>query len=84
MFRVTRCAGHITNFPLLNRAILFVMSKVMVYNYGTVYIYFCELQIRDCVDKYARLFTFSTHNMRNSKLREVRLEWNQSRLLFIL
>ncbi|KAF6019743.1 MRTO4 [Bugula neritina] len=39
-------------------------------------------EIRDCVDKYARLFTFSTHNMRNSKLREVRLEWNQSRFFF--
>ncbi|XP_067928702.1 mRNA turnover protein 4 homolog [Watersipora subatra] len=39
-------------------------------------------EIRDCLDKYARLFTFSTHNMRNVRLKDVRQEWSQSRFFF--
>jgi len=39
-------------------------------------------EIRDCLDKYARLFTFSTYNMRNSKLKDVRQEWTHSRFFF--
>lgn len=36
-------------------------------------------QIRSCVDSYARLFVFSTQNMRNSKLKDVRQDWKHSR-----
>lgn len=39
-------------------------------------------EIRECVDKYARLFTFSVHNMRNSKLKDVRQQWKHSRFFF--
>jgi len=39
-------------------------------------------ELRECVDKYARIFTFSVQNMRNSKLKDVRLEWKHSRFHF--
>jgi len=39
-------------------------------------------EIRTCCDKYARIFTFSVQNMRNSKLKDVRQEWKQSRFHF--
>ncbi|XP_078665076.1 mRNA turnover protein 4 homolog [Branchiostoma floridae x Branchiostoma belcheri] len=39
-------------------------------------------QIRECVDQYARIFTFSVENMRNSKLKEVRTIWKHSRFFF--
>ncbi|XP_078584945.1 mRNA turnover protein 4 homolog [Branchiostoma floridae x Branchiostoma japonicum] len=39
-------------------------------------------QIRECVDQYARIFTFSVENMRNSKLKEVRNVWKHSRFFF--
>ncbi|KAI8505936.1 mRNA turnover 4 [Branchiostoma belcheri] len=39
-------------------------------------------QIRECVDQYTRIFTFSVENMRNSKLKEVRTIWKHSRFFF--
>jgi len=39
-------------------------------------------EIRTCCDKYQRIFTFSTQNMRNSKLKDVRQEWKTSRFHF--
>lgn len=39
-------------------------------------------EIRECVDQYARIFTFSVENMRNSKLKDVRAEWKHSRFFF--
>lgn len=39
-------------------------------------------EVRTCADKYARIFTFSTQNMRNNKLKDVRQEWKQSRFYF--
>jgi len=39
-------------------------------------------KIREAADQYARIFTFSVHNMRNVQLKEVRLEWNHSRFFF--
>lgn len=39
-------------------------------------------EIRDCVDRYARIFIFSVQNMRNSKLKDVRAEWKHSRFFF--
>lgn len=38
--------------------------------------------IRAGCDKYSRIFTFSVQNMRNSKLKEVRTAWRESRLHF--
>ncbi|XP_052249212.1 mRNA turnover protein 4 homolog [Dreissena polymorpha] len=38
--------------------------------------------IRDNVDKYARIFTFSVHNMRNTYLKDVRQDWKHSRFYF--
>lgn len=39
-------------------------------------------EIRDSVDKYARIFIFSIENMRNAKLKDVRQEWKHSRFFF--
>jgi len=39
-------------------------------------------EIRACCDKYARVFTWSAHNMRNAKLKDVRTEWRHSRFHF--
>ncbi|XP_071493050.1 mRNA turnover protein 4 homolog [Diadema antillarum] len=39
-------------------------------------------EIRDCVDKYARIFVFSVENMRNSKIKDVRNSWKHSRFFF--
>ncbi|RUS83542.1 hypothetical protein EGW08_008721 [Elysia chlorotica] len=39
-------------------------------------------KIRETADKYARIFTFSVHNMRNVQLKEIRQEWNHSRFFF--
>ncbi|XP_064597695.1 mRNA turnover protein 4 homolog [Liolophura sinensis] len=39
-------------------------------------------EIRDCCDKYARIFTFSVQNMRNVQLKTVRQEWRHSRFFF--
>ncbi|XP_069105916.1 mRNA turnover protein 4 homolog [Argopecten irradians] len=39
-------------------------------------------EIRNCADKYARIFTFSVHNMRNVQLKEVRNDWHNSRFFF--
>lgn len=39
-------------------------------------------EIRECVDQYARIFTFSVENMRNSKLKGLRNEWKHSRFFF--
>ncbi|CAL1538472.1 unnamed protein product [Lymnaea stagnalis] len=39
-------------------------------------------KIRETADQYARIFTFSVHNMRNVQLKEIRQEWNHSRFFF--
>jgi mRNA turnover protein 4 len=39
-------------------------------------------EIRECLDQYTRIFTFSVHNMRNNKLKDVRQEWRNSRFFF--
>jgi len=39
-------------------------------------------EIRDTVDNYARIFTFSVHHMRNNKLKDIRTEWKHSRFHF--
>lgn len=39
-------------------------------------------EVRENVDRYARIFTFSVQNMRNAKLKDVRQEWTHSRLFF--
>eukprot|EP01134_Creolimax_fragrantissima_P003843 CFRG3843T1 len=39
-------------------------------------------QIKDSVEEYTHLFVFTVQNMRNSKLKEVRNEWNHSRFYF--
>lgn len=39
-------------------------------------------EIRDTVDKYARIFTFSVNHMRNNKLKDIRGEWKHSRFHF--
>lgn len=39
-------------------------------------------EIRECVEKYSRIFTFSVHNMRNIQLKEVRNDWRNSRFFF--
>ncbi|OAD52222.1 mRNA turnover protein 4 like protein, partial [Eufriesea mexicana] len=38
--------------------------------------------VRNCVEKYARIFILSVHNMRNNKLKDLRLEWKDSRFFF--
>ncbi|XP_050410391.1 mRNA turnover protein 4 homolog [Patella vulgata] len=38
--------------------------------------------VRDCVDKYARIFTFSVQNMRNVQLKNIRQDWKHSRFFF--
>ncbi|CAH1775926.1 unnamed protein product, partial [Owenia fusiformis] len=38
--------------------------------------------IRNEVDKYARIFTFSVESMRNEKLKDVRQQWKHSRFFF--
>ncbi|XP_059144649.1 mRNA turnover protein 4 homolog [Physella acuta] len=39
-------------------------------------------RIRETADQYARIFTFSVHNMRNVQLKEIRQQWNHSRFFF--
>ncbi|XP_067665942.1 mRNA turnover protein 4 homolog [Haliotis asinina] len=39
-------------------------------------------EIRDTIDRYARIFTFSVQNMRNVQLKDVRQEWKHSRFFF--
>ncbi|XP_039265939.1 mRNA turnover protein 4 homolog [Styela clava] len=39
-------------------------------------------EVRKCVDMYERIFVFSVHNMRNSKLKDVRNAWKHSRFFF--
>ncbi|BFZ21104.1 hypothetical protein BsWGS_24143 [Bradybaena similaris] len=39
-------------------------------------------KIRETADKYANIFTFSVHNMRNVQLKEIRQEWSHSRFFF--
>lgn len=39
-------------------------------------------EVRKCVDLYDRIFVFSVHNMRNSKLKDVRNAWKHSRFFF--
>ncbi|KAK2166236.1 hypothetical protein LSH36_40g03108 [Paralvinella palmiformis] len=39
-------------------------------------------ELRNCADVYARIFTFSIHNMRNSKLKDLRQTWRHSRFYF--
>jgi len=39
-------------------------------------------EIQTHVDNFARLFVFSVQNMRNSKLKDVRQQWRQSRFFF--
>ncbi|XP_076043626.1 ribosomal protein LP0-like [Oratosquilla oratoria] len=36
-------------------------------------------EIRSCIDKYARMCVFTVRNMRNNKLKDVRVEWHHSR-----
>lgn len=38
--------------------------------------------VRNCVEKYARIFLISVHNMRNNKLKDLRAEWKDSRFFF--
>ncbi|ESO96608.1 hypothetical protein LOTGIDRAFT_56656, partial [Lottia gigantea] len=38
--------------------------------------------VRDCVDKYARIFTFSVQNMRNVQLKTIRQDWKHGRFFF--
>ncbi|XP_076752351.1 ribosomal protein LP0-like [Xylocopa sonorina] len=38
--------------------------------------------VRNCVEKYANIFLLSVHNMRNSKLKDIRAEWKDSRFFF--
>lgn len=39
-------------------------------------------EVRNCADIYARIFTFSVHNMRNNKLKDLRQTWRHSRFFF--
>jgi len=39
-------------------------------------------EVRSCLDDYERVFIFSVCNMRNSKLKQVRNKWKQSRFFF--
>ncbi|CAK9817443.1 mRNA turnover protein 4 homolog [Anthophora plagiata] len=38
--------------------------------------------VRNCVEKYARIFLLSVHNMRNNKLKDLRAKWRDSRFFF--
>ncbi|CAK9832109.1 mRNA turnover protein 4 homolog [Anthophora retusa] len=38
--------------------------------------------VRNCVEKYERIFLLSVHNMRNNKLKDLRAEWRDSRFFF--
>lgn len=38
--------------------------------------------VRNCVEKYARIFLLSVHNMRNDKLKDIRAKWKDSRFFF--
>ncbi|KZC05107.1 mRNA turnover protein 4 like protein, partial [Dufourea novaeangliae] len=38
--------------------------------------------VRNTVEKYARIFLVSVHNMRNNKLKDLRAEWKDSRFFF--
>ena len=40
------------------------------------------LQIKECIDEYANIFLFSVQNMRNTKLKDVRSKWRDSRFFF--
>jgi len=39
-------------------------------------------EIKECVDEYANIFLFSVQNMRNTKLKDVRSKWRESRFFF--
>lgn len=39
-------------------------------------------EVRENVDTYSYIFLFSTHNMRNNRLKDVRTEWRDSRFYF--
>eukprot|EP00730_Choanoeca_flexa_P009737 TRINITY_DN1304_c0_g1_i1.p1 TRINITY_DN1304_c0_g1~~TRINITY_DN1304_c0_g1_i1.p1 ORF type:complete len:221 (+),score=35.98 TRINITY_DN1304_c0_g1_i1:83-745(+) len=39
-------------------------------------------QIQTCLSEYDRVYTFSVENMRNSKLKDVRMAWRDSRFFF--
>jgi len=39
-------------------------------------------EIRGCIDEYASVYVFQVQNMRNTKLKEVRGQWRQSRFFF--
>ncbi|XP_076639292.1 ribosomal protein LP0-like [Colletes latitarsis] len=38
--------------------------------------------VRNCVERYHRIFLISVHNMRNNKLKDLRAEWKDSRFFF--
>lgn len=38
--------------------------------------------VRNCVERYTRIFLISVHNMRNNKLKDLRAEWKDSRFFF--
>lgn len=39
-------------------------------------------EIQSCAEKYDNIFLFSAENMRNSKLKEIRTQWRDSRFVF--
>eukprot|EP00050_Salpingoeca_kvevrii_P011280 m.14208 g.14208 ORF g.14208 m.14208 type:complete len:220 (+) comp3350_c0_seq2:33-692(+) len=39
-------------------------------------------ELRECVDTYNHCFVFSVDNMRNNKLKDLRLQWRSSRFFF--
>ncbi|EDO30123.1 predicted protein [Nematostella vectensis] len=39
-------------------------------------------EVQECVDEYAFVYVFSVENMRNSKLKDAREKWKQSRFFF--
>lgn len=40
-------------------------------------------EIRKCVDRYARVFVFSSQHIKTEKLKEMRVEWAHSRLVLL-
>ena len=38
--------------------------------------------VRNCVEKYERIFLISVHNMRNNKFKDLRADWKDSRFFF--
>ena len=38
--------------------------------------------MRDCCDKYAHIFVYDVANMRNSRLKELRTLWEDSRFFY--